>query len=107
MLVSSARKTEWDHDHGALAAARREGREGDHLLRRSVTVVKDEVLKVGEPGSRNGGELVVAGDEYAAIREANYYCSCGEEFDSVDGAEAHLLEAAGDTDEDTTRDTDA
>lgn len=107
--MTSARKREWDHDRQSdgrvnhAAAARREGREDGHVLQRSVTVVKDQVLGIGEPGSRHGGELVVAGDAYAAIEEEGaYWCSCGEEFDGVDDAEAHLLDVGGYDPEDAT-----
>ena len=93
--MTDARRMEWDTMNSSLTKRGRAGaREGEHLIRRSVTKGEDQVLGLGVNGS-NEGELTVATHEYTIIKShGDYHCECGEDFGSdLDAAHDHLRAA--------------
>lgn len=90
--MTDARRTEWDSTGtGMNNRAKASASEGEHLLLRSVTLGKDQVLGFKDE------DLVVFANEYATMQsDRAYRCKCGEEFDGIDEAEEHLREVRND-----------
>lgn len=72
--------------------ARARASEDTHLVRRAVTIGRDEMLHLN-----SDDEIRVYAHEYTIVKsDGDYHCTCGEEFDGVDGAEEHLQEVRAD-----------
>lgn len=77
---------------GMHAKAKARAREGEHLVRRVITVGQDQILCLGDDE-----DLRVYSNEYSIVEShGDYHCTCGEEFDGTDEAEAHLQEVSND-----------
>lgn len=91
--MTDARKMEFDSTGtGMNTKAKAAAREGEHLVRRAVTVGQDQILHLGDDE-----DLRVYSNEFSVVKShGDYHCTCGEVLDGIDEAEAHLQEVRND-----------